>query len=139
MRSLREEIREASRAWSTLTIYGRFEQFIVLILSVLIAIVVLSATWHLAVSVGALILTGHIDPASQGEFQRIFGMIVIVLIALEFEHSLLVDTVHHRLEGLRAEEFVGRLPCAATPSVIVNDKHAVRDEPMIEMHQLVQR
>ena len=95
MRSLREEIREASRTWSTLTIYGRFEQFIILILSVLIAIVILSATWHLAVSVGALILTGHIDPASQGEFQRIFGMIVIVLIALEFEHSLLVVLARH--------------------------------------------
>ena len=58
---------------------------------------------------------------------------------LDNQPRSLVDTVHHRLEGLGAEEFVGRLPCAATPSVIVNDKHAVRDEPMIEMHQLVQR
>jgi uncharacterized membrane protein (DUF373 family) len=73
-----------------LTIYGRFEQAIVLILSVLIAIVVVSATWHLAISIGPLVFSNLLDTTSQTTFQGIFGMIVIVIIALEFEHSLLV-------------------------------------------------
>jgi uncharacterized membrane protein (DUF373 family) len=90
MMRMQDEFREAGRAWSALTIYGRFEHAIVLILTVLIAIVVVSATWHLAISIGPLIFTGAFNPANQAPFQEIFGMIVIVIIALEFEHSLLV-------------------------------------------------
>jgi uncharacterized membrane protein (DUF373 family) len=90
MMRLQEEFREARRTWSALTIYGRFEHAIVLILTVLIAMVVASATWHLAISVAPLIFTGVFDPTNQASFQEILGMIVIVIIALEFEHSLLV-------------------------------------------------
>jgi hypothetical protein len=87
---LQDEFREVGRTWSTLTISGRFEHAIVLILSALIAIVVVSATWHLVISIGALIFASVVDPINQATFQNIFGMIVIVVIALEFEHSLLV-------------------------------------------------
>ena len=66
---MQDEFREAGRAWSALTIYGRFEHTIVLILTVLIAIVVVSATWHLAISVGPLIFTGAFDPTNQAPFQ----------------------------------------------------------------------
>ena len=87
---LQDEVREARRAWSNLTVYGRFEYCVVLILTVLIAIVVASATWHLAIKIGLLVFTGAFDPANQVVIQGIFGMIIIVIIALEFEHSLLV-------------------------------------------------
>ncbi len=95
---LRDELRELGRTWSTLTIYGRFEHAIILILSLLIAVVVVSATWHLAVGIVPLLFTGVFDPAHQAAFQAVFGMIVIVIIALEFEHSLLV--VLARQEGI---------------------------------------
>jgi uncharacterized membrane protein (DUF373 family) len=87
---VQDEFREARRAWSTLTVYGRFESCVVLILTVLIAIVVASATWHLAINIGLLVFTGAFDPTNQVMIQGIFGMIIIVIIALEFEHSLLV-------------------------------------------------
>jgi uncharacterized membrane protein (DUF373 family) len=90
MMRMQDEFREAGRAWSALTIYGRFEHAIVLVLTVLIAIVVVSATWHLAIGIGPLLFTGAFNPADQAQFQEIFGMIIIVIIALEFEHSLLV-------------------------------------------------
>ncbi len=93
-----EEFRKAGRTWSALTFYERFEHAIVLILSVLIAVVVMSATWHLAISVGPLIFTGAFDPTNQARFQEVFGMILIVIIALEFEHTLLV--VLERQEGI---------------------------------------
>ena len=48
---------------------------IAFILTVLIAIVVVSATWYLATSVVELIVVGEVNPANQGAFQRIFGMI----------------------------------------------------------------
>jgi uncharacterized membrane protein (DUF373 family) len=87
---LRDEIREARRTWSNLTLYRRFEYCVTLILAVLIAIVIASATWYLAVNIGLLIFTGSFAPTNQLVIQGIFGMIIIVIIALEFEHSLLV-------------------------------------------------
>jgi uncharacterized membrane protein (DUF373 family) len=87
---LRDELRQARRTWSNLTVYGRFEYCVTLILAVLIAIVVASATWYLAVNIGLLVFTGAFAPTNQVVIQGIFGMIIIVIIALEFEHSLLV-------------------------------------------------
>jgi Phosphate-starvation-inducible E family len=106
---MQDEFREAGRAWSALTIYGRFEHAIVLVLTVLIAIVVVSATWHLAIGIGPLIFTGAFNPADQAQFQEIFGMIIIVIIALEFEHSLLV--VLARQESIIRLRTVIVLPC----------------------------
>ena len=45
-----------------MTVYGRFEHVVVFILTVLIGIVVVSATWHLAINVARLVLTGVFDP-----------------------------------------------------------------------------
>jgi uncharacterized membrane protein (DUF373 family) len=36
-----------------------------------------------------LLLADAVDPANQGVFQTVFGMIMTVLIALEFKHSML--------------------------------------------------
>src|SRR5260221_2953283 len=85
-----DEFGGASRTWWNLTVYGRFEFCVILILTVLIAIVVASATWYLAINIGLLVFTGAFDPPNQAVIQGIFGMIIIVIIALEFEHSLLV-------------------------------------------------
>jgi uncharacterized membrane protein (DUF373 family) len=35
-----------------------------------------------------LLLSGLVDPSEQGVFQAIFGMVMTVLIALEFNHSV---------------------------------------------------
>jgi uncharacterized membrane protein (DUF373 family) len=55
-----------------------------------LAIVVASATWYLAINIGMLVFTGAFEPTNQAVIQGIFGMIIIVIIALEFERSLLV-------------------------------------------------
>jgi uncharacterized membrane protein (DUF373 family) len=87
---LKDELGEALRTWSTLTLYGRFEHAVVLVLSVLIALVVVSATWHLALAIATSMFSGALDPTDPGAFQAIFGTIIIVMIALEFEHSLMI-------------------------------------------------
>lgn len=87
---LREEIRGARALWPTLTLYGRFEHVVILVLVTLIAAVAASATWHLAWNIVTLLLFGVFDPADPVAFQTIFGMILTVIIALEFKHSLLV-------------------------------------------------
>ncbi len=80
---------ETRRAWGALSFYGRFEQVVCLVLTALIAMVIVAAVWHLVQNILALLLLDAVDPANQAVFQTIFGMIMTVLIALEFKNSLL--------------------------------------------------
>ena len=82
-------LRETREAWPTLSAYERFEQVVSLILTVLISLVIVAALVHLSGRILLLLLFGLVDPAEQTVFQTIFGMIITVLIALEFNHSVL--------------------------------------------------
>ncbi len=73
-----------------LTLYEKFEQAGVFVLTILIIGVVVSATWHLTLEIILLTLADAVHPANQAVFQTIFGMIFTVIIALEFKHSLLI-------------------------------------------------
>jgi len=75
--------------WKHLDLYQRFEQVIVVVLGLLISVVILAAMVNLLRSVWILIAEGVIDPARPKIFQSLFGMIMIVLIALEFNHTIL--------------------------------------------------
>jgi uncharacterized membrane protein (DUF373 family) len=62
----------------------------------LIAIVIVSAMWNLTLKIlFSLILPGRFDPTDHTVFQSVFGMIVTVIIALEFKSSLLVIAERH--------------------------------------------
>ncbi len=74
-----------------LSLYERFEHSVVMILTLLIIGIVASATWHLALVVGALIVSDAVHPANQAVFQTVFAMIFTVIIALEFKRSLLIS------------------------------------------------
>jgi len=87
--AFRRALQETREAWSALSAYERFEQIVALVLTALIAVVILAALVHLAFRIVLLLMFGLVDPADQTVFQAIFGMIMTVLIALEFNHSLL--------------------------------------------------
>lgn len=87
---LQHFFRNLSASFASLTIYEQFEHAVVLVLTMLIILVVTSATVHLAWAVLFLVFTTDLNPADQRVFQTIFGMIFTVIIALEFKHSLLV-------------------------------------------------
>jgi uncharacterized membrane protein (DUF373 family) len=87
---IKHELAEARRAWEPLTLYQKFEQVSIMILTVLIALIVIFALWHLAAKVLVSISTNMFDPTDYQVFQVIFGMIFIVIIALEFKRSLTV-------------------------------------------------
>jgi len=74
--------------WSTLSLFQRFESSVALVLTVLIALVVLVALFRLIVSVVTGLVFGILDPLDPAVFQAIFGEILTLLIALEFNHSL---------------------------------------------------
>ena len=82
-------LRETREAWPGLSTYERFEQVVSLVLTALIGLVIIAAVVNLTVRVVTLVLFGVLDPAEHGVFQAIFGMIFTVLIALEFNHSIL--------------------------------------------------
>ncbi len=88
---------ETREAWPALTFYERFEQVVCLVLTFLIACLVAVATWHLVVHIAEFLLFDAVDPANQAVFQAVFGMVMTVLIALEFKHSMLgvLERKHH--------------------------------------------
>ena len=90
---LRQELREVRGRWLGLNIYQKFEHIIISIVIALIAIVIVSAVWSLAVKVlSSLILSRSFDPTDHVVFQSVFGMIFTVIIGLEFKRSLLLVT-----------------------------------------------
>ena len=88
---LKDELSRGRQQWRLLPFYQKFEHAVILVLTALIAIVVALAVWNLVLKVLLSILsTGGLDPTDYTVFQALFGMILTVIIALEFKRSLLV-------------------------------------------------
>jgi uncharacterized membrane protein (DUF373 family) len=85
---MKKEWSRLQTEWSALTLYQRFESAVSAILAVLIALVVLVALYRLTVSIVTGLVLGVLDPLDPAVFQAIFGEILTLLIALEFNHSL---------------------------------------------------
>ena len=93
--TLASELKELRSKWQTLSIYEKFEQLVVGVLTAVIALIVAVATWQLLLHTLKLVDSHLINPADPQVFQSLFGMVLTVLIALEFKHTLLV-VKHHR-------------------------------------------
>jgi uncharacterized membrane protein (DUF373 family) len=87
--AIRNAIGETREAWPSLSHYKRFEQLVSLVLTVLVSLVIIVTLFHLSIRIAVLLLYGLIDPADPENFQALFGMILTVLIALEFNHSIM--------------------------------------------------
>jgi uncharacterized membrane protein (DUF373 family) len=88
---LRGRLETARAQWRLLTVYERFEHFVVLVLTGLIAVVIAAAVWKLGLKIlSSRVLSDAFDPTDYAVFQSVFGMIFTVIIALEFKRSLLV-------------------------------------------------
>src|ERR1700736_4221283 len=89
--SIKEEFRDARQKLRLLSLYQRFEHVIVMFLTALIAVIVIAAVWNLSLKIlFGLVLSGSLDTSDYTVFQAVFGMILTVIIALEFKKSLLV-------------------------------------------------
>jgi uncharacterized membrane protein (DUF373 family) len=88
--SIAEETAQLRERWKRLSLYHKFEHVVIVILTVLIAILVVLAVWNLMLKVFTSIFASGFDPTDYSVFQAVFGMIFTVIIALEFERSLLV-------------------------------------------------
>ena len=77
-------LRRTRETWPGLAAYERFEQVASLVVTALVSLLIVAALIHLSVRVVLLVLYGLADPAEQQVFQTVFGMVMTVLIALEF-------------------------------------------------------
>jgi len=80
-RNLREQ-------WPVLSFYQRFESVVALVLTLIVALIIMIALYRLGQSVIAGLLFGMLDPLDPEVFQAVFGEILTLLIALEFNHTL---------------------------------------------------
>ena len=74
--------------WSALTFYQRFESGVALALTLIITLVIVVALFRLVVGVMDGLVFGVLNPLDHEVFQGVFGEIMTLLIALEFNHTL---------------------------------------------------
>ncbi|MDX8379954.1 MAG: phosphate-starvation-inducible PsiE family protein [Gallionella sp.] len=72
----------------------RFDKFITMGLVVLISIMVLSAFWGLVIEIYHLVLHGAFNTLDLKAFQSAFGMIMTLLIAIEFSRVIMHSYVN---------------------------------------------
>jgi len=74
--------------WVLLTYYQRFESLVALVLTLVIGVIIAVALFRLIVEVASGLVLGVLDPLDHQVFQNVFGEIMTLLIALEFNHTL---------------------------------------------------
>jgi Phosphate-starvation-inducible E family len=85
----RKLLAETREQWPLMSLYDRFEQVVAVVLSLVIAVVIALALVQLVIRVVPLLLSGAADPLDHDVFQTLFGMVMTLLIALEFKHSII--------------------------------------------------
>ena len=86
--TLRMMFRETLANWEELSGYQRFEQIVAVLLTVMISAVVVFAMFYLVWNVFTLLVVRALDPFDYRVFQAVFEMILVVLIAMEFNNSI---------------------------------------------------
>jgi len=77
-----------AREWAILSYYQRFESIAALVLTLVVSLIIVVALYRLSISVVIGLVFGALDPLDPQAFQLVFGEIMTLLIALEFNHTL---------------------------------------------------
>jgi uncharacterized membrane protein (DUF373 family) len=72
----------------TLTLYQRFESVVGVVVTILVTGVIVVALFRLSIEVVGGLVLGVLNPLEPQVVQTVFGEIMTVLIALEFNHTL---------------------------------------------------
>jgi len=79
--------------WAIMSFYERFEQVVALVLSAVIAAIIVVSLFQLISIVFTLLIVDAFNPLDHKVFQNVFGMIMTLLIAMEFKHSIVRVTL----------------------------------------------
>jgi uncharacterized membrane protein (DUF373 family) len=74
--------------WPLLTYYQRFESIVALVLTLIVGLIIVVALFRLTCAVVLGLICGALNPLNHEVFQAVFGEIMTLLIALEFNHTL---------------------------------------------------
>jgi uncharacterized membrane protein (DUF373 family) len=74
--------------WPLLTYYQRFESVVALVLTLIVGLIIVVALFRLTCAVVLGLIWGALNPLNHEVFQAVFGEIMTLLIALEFNHTL---------------------------------------------------
>jgi uncharacterized membrane protein (DUF373 family) len=74
--------------WGIMSFYERFEQIVALLLSVVIAVIIVVSLIQLMQIVFTLLIIDAFNPLDHKVFQAVFGMIMTLLITMEFKHTI---------------------------------------------------
>ena len=85
---LPRNLTDLRRDWSGLSAYQRFETSVAFALTIVIAAVIVIALSRLFVTVVDTLVIRALNPLEHQVFQLVFGEILTLLIALEFNHTL---------------------------------------------------
>ena len=83
-----ERSHQVGKEWAILSYYQRFEGVVAFVLTIVVALIILVALYRLSASVVAGLVLGVLDPLDPSAFQKVFGEVLTLLIALEFNHTL---------------------------------------------------
>ena len=70
------------------SIHERFEKIVAMILSVAIGVIIVVSLLQLLRTIYVMLLSDAFNPLEHSVFQAVFGMIMTLLIAMEFMHSV---------------------------------------------------
>jgi uncharacterized membrane protein (DUF373 family) len=84
----RSEFQILRDQWAIMGFYERFEQVIAITLSIVIAVIIVVSLMQLISIVFRLLIVDAFNPLDHKVFQSVFGMIMTLLIAMEFKHSI---------------------------------------------------
>jgi uncharacterized membrane protein (DUF373 family) len=74
--------------WALMSLYQRFEALVALVVTAAVSTVILVALYRLIVDVIYTLALSSLNPLEHAVFQHVFGQIMTLLIALEFNHTL---------------------------------------------------
>jgi uncharacterized membrane protein (DUF373 family) len=110
------------RDWPVLTLYQRFEAAVTVLLTGVVSAVILVALYRLVVSVVDTLLLRSLNPLDHAVFQNVFGEIMTLLIALEFNHTLRYVNGERGIIQARTVVLIAVLALAR--KIIITDLHA---------------
>jgi uncharacterized membrane protein (DUF373 family) len=114
---------DARRDWRLLTFYQRFETLVGFVLTIVIAAVIMVALYRLIAGVASTLVLQSLNPLNHEVFQVVFGDIMTVLIALEFNHTLQY-VIAREIGIIQARTVILIALLALARKVIVIDLHA---------------
>jgi uncharacterized membrane protein (DUF373 family) len=110
------------RDWGVLTFYQRFESVVGLLLTLSVAVVIVLALFRLCGEVVSVLILDALNPLDHAIFQRVFGNIMTLLIALEFNHTLRYVNGERGIIQARTVVLIAVLALAR--KIIITDLHA---------------